>query len=476
MEKAEMIRFMKRSIWEVVVLIALFVIAFLGFVLATQKATAFHGVGVLKSSDAFAYVNETITYQIKVYNPSDFDLYNINVTDDLLGFNETIPFMAAGNETGVTYNLKRKVLETDPNPLVNTVNVEAIDSDGVYSTASTQAKTTILVRLIKLEKMGPEFAHEGDTIKYTIVITSLADSPITDVTVQDEVLGFGWQGDLSAGESDTFNLTYCVPTGAEDPLMNKVTAFAKVDNSTVYAEASWSVDILHPKLEVNKKVTPTKVCLGDNFTYTISVTNAGDAELFNLTLTDSIYGPAPNEIIPTSLKPNESFEWSFNATLNEWGCWVRNVATASGVDILGKNVTASSSAIVFIKPPFYPRGIGYWKTHPKAWPVDQIGIGNLAYTKEEALSILWEASAKDATKMLAAQLIAAKLNRLSGACPNFTYCGKSVNIDDTIEEADDFLIEFPIGSDPKGDDRLTALYLKSILDAYNNLRCICTCN
>jgi hypothetical protein len=107
--------------------------------------------------------------------------------------------------------------------------------------------------------------------------------------------------------------------------------------------------------------------------------------------------------------------------------------------------------------------------------VDQIEIGNVTYTKEEALRILWAANAKDATKMLAAQLIAAKLNRLSGACPNFTYRGESVDIDDITEEADDFLIEFPIGSNPKGDERLTALCLKDILDAYNNLRCLCTC-
>lgn len=79
----------------------MFTIASFSFGLATQKATNFHGVGVLKSADAFAYVNDTVTYQIKVYNPSDFDLYNINVTDNLLGFNETIHFMAAGSGTSL---------------------------------------------------------------------------------------------------------------------------------------------------------------------------------------------------------------------------------------------------------------------------------------------------------------------------------------------------------------------------------------
>jgi len=46
----------------------------------------------------------------------------------MLGLSETIPFMAARNMTGITYTFQREVLETDPNPLVNTVTVEAVDS------------------------------------------------------------------------------------------------------------------------------------------------------------------------------------------------------------------------------------------------------------------------------------------------------------------------------------------------------------
>lgn len=84
---------------------------------------------------------------------------------------------------------------------------------------------------------------------------------------------------------------------------------------------------------------------------------------------------------------------------------------------------------------------------------------------------MWEANAKDATRMLAAQLIAAKLNRLSGASPCFYYCEKQVNIDDVISNADAFLTEHPIGSNPQGEDRQTALRLKDILDAYNNIKC-----
>ncbi|MEM1589444.1 MAG: hypothetical protein QW175_03390 [Candidatus Bathyarchaeia archaeon] len=322
---------------------------------------------MLKSADTYAYVGDLVTYQIKVYNPSDHDLYNINVTDPMLGLNATIPFMAARNITGVTYTLQREVLETDPNPLVNTVYVEAIDSTGVRSSASTQAITTTAKRIISISKIGPETAYESERITYTITVNNTANFTITNVVVEDEMLGFSWKGDLDSGEVNIFNLTYTIPCCyCKENLTNTVSVKAEVNETFIYAEASWTTKIL---------------CR-----------------------------------------------------------WLTH-------------------------------SIGYWKNHPEKWPTDEIEIGNITYTKEEALRILWEANARDATRMLAAQLIAAKLNRLSGASPCFYYCGKQVNIDDVIFDADAFLTENPIGSNPQGEDRQTALILKDILDAYNDIKC-----
>lgn len=341
--------------------------ASLAYAFSSQLHPRFHGVGVLKSADAYAYVGDFVTYQIKVYNPSDYDLYNINVTDSMLGLNETIPFMAARNITGITYTFHREVLETDPNPLINTVTVEAIDAAGFHSSASTQAITTIATRIISISKVGPETAYEGERITYTITVNNTGNFSISDVVVEDEMLGFSWKGDLNSGEVNIFNLTYTIPRFyCKENLTNIVTVKAQANETFIYAEASWTTKILHK--------------------------------------------------------------------------WLTH-------------------------------SIGYWKNHPEKWPTDQIEIGNITYTKEEAIQILREASAKDATKMLAAQLIAAKLNRLNGASPYFYYFGKQINIDEIISDADAFLTDHPIESNPQGEDRQTALHLKDMLDAYNNKDC-----
>ena len=434
--------------------------------LSNQLESGAHGVGLLKIADAFAYIGDSVTYQIKVYNPSEFDLFNINVSDPMLDLEETIPFLAAGNTTGVTFVLQREVLNTDPNPLVNTVSVEAVDSEGAYSTASTQAVTAIAEKWLELTKTGPEFAHIGDAVTYTIVVENVGESDLANVTVNDEMLGFGWMGDLAVAESNVFTVTYVVPRKASDPLTNVVTAYAEANGTEVYAESEWSVDILHPRLTVKKMVEPHEVSPEQNVTFTIAVNNTGDADLYNLTLTDSMYGDAPAELIPEMLAPGESFMWSFNATVNSY-CFV-NKAKATGVDALGKKVCDGDKVNVYVKPPVCPRSKGYWKNHPEAWTCEEVEVGNVTYSRTEAIKILKGANSKDATCMLSAQLIAAKLNRKRGATSVFMYGYKEVNVDTVIVNVNVFLGRYPLGMNPQGNARQEALSLKDLLDAYNS--------
>jgi hypothetical protein len=105
---------------------------------------------------------------------------------------------------------------------------------------------------------------------------------------------------------------------------------------------------------------------------------------------------------------------------------------------------------------------GYWKTHPRAWPVDEITIGGITYSKEEAIETLWMPDG-DKTITMFRGLVPAKLNILIGNDPT---C-----IDDTIAEADEWMATYgPVGSGISGDSEEWAkgepLYNK--LDDYNN--------
>ena len=110
-----------------------------------------------------------------------------------------------------------------------------------------------------------------------------------------------------------------------------------------------------------------------------------------------------------------------------------------------------------------PRTPGYWKNHPEAWQMQTVTIGGVEYSQAEAIDLLGS-NAKDATYKLASHLIAAELNAASAFYG--TYNPNTVR--SYINQANAFLTEHPLGSNPQGADRNYALALKDWLDTFNN--------
>ena len=109
--------------------------------------------------------------------------------------------------------------------------------------------------------------------------------------------------------------------------------------------------------------------------------------------------------------------------------------------------------------------IGYWKNHPEAWPVQTITLGNVTYTKAQAIAILGQASRGDKSIDLAKQLIGAKLNVIVG---NNASC-----ISSTITAADNWLRQYPVGSNVASSSSAwtsSGGALHQTLDDYNNGR------
>jgi hypothetical protein len=82
--------------------------------------------------------------------------------------------------------------------------------------------------------------------------------------------------------------------------------------------------------------------------------------------------------------------------------------------------------------------IGYWKTHPEAWPVSSITIGGVVYTRDQAIVLLSTPSRGDKSIDLFKQLVASKLNVIVGNNPSCIY--------QTIASADAWMAAHPPGS------------------------------
>lgn len=101
-----------------------------------------------------------------------------------------------------------------------------------------------------------------------------------------------------------------------------------------------------------------------------------------------------------------------------------------------------------------PRGIGFWRSHPEAWPVPTLTVGGETYDRDAAMSILSAPVRGDVTVLLFKDVVAARLNVLAGG---------ERGVEAAIAAADAYLARHPVFSRPGGRDRAEGLALKDAL-------------
>jgi hypothetical protein len=101
----------------------------------------------------------------------------------------------------------------------------------------------------------------------------------------------------------------------------------------------------------------------------------------------------------------------------------------------------------------------YWRNHPESWPVEQLTIGDVVYSKMEILRLL-ELSPPDFYLIrLAQQLPAAQLNIFKGANPE--------DIEPVINAVNEWFLQHPLGSPVEDDQSKTLTDLSDSLESYN---------
>jgi len=110
---------------------------------------------------------------------------------------------------------------------------------------------------------------------------------------------------------------------------------------------------------------------------------------------------------------------------------------------------------------FCQQELDWWVDNVDAWPVDRLTVG-AEELDEQALIELLDLGGGDFATKLAKELVATKFNLAEGSEPWIL---------PQVEAADEFLVEFPPGSDPKGPDASEAKALRKQLIRYNDSDC-----
>jgi uncharacterized repeat protein (TIGR01451 family) len=185
------------------------------------------------------------------------------------------------------------------------------------------------VPCIDITKTGAVEALRGENITYELTVSNCGAVGLTNVTVNDTLLGLYDIPDLAVGASYTFNATYEVGNDAPDPLVNIATASGWYNTTQVTDPDSHSVDIVevaNPCINITK-TGPAEALKGENITYEFTVSNCGNVGLTNVTVNDT---PLGSYNIP-DLAVGASY--TFNATYTVPGGapdTLVNNATASG--------------------------------------------------------------------------------------------------------------------------------------------------
>jgi uncharacterized repeat protein (TIGR01451 family)/LPXTG-motif cell wall-anchored protein len=345
-------------------------------------------LSITKSGPATVANGGTITYTVTLHNSGNSAASGVIVTDNL---DDSLQNVSASSDQGTCSVGPNPANQSDQNFV--TCNVGTVDTGssvtitikgttlaGVCPSIANQASfvtsggegpggtsnivtTTVTGCVppsppgigIQLVKSGPSLAHVGDTITYTFAVSLATATPLGNITLTDPICnaaptlvskaGGNQDAILESGETWNYTCTHVVTATDPDPLPNTATVTGTAsDGRQTSAQASHTVDIIHPAIRIVKTASPTSVTPGDTVTYTYKVTNTGDVTLTDVKVTDDKLGDVCT-IGTLDVGQTKTCTKKFVTPAN-LAAPIDNVGTATGRDPTGVNVEDVDTATV----------------------------------------------------------------------------------------------------------------------------------
>src|SRR5690625_4430957 len=284
-------------------------------------------------SDGPYGLGDTIEYTITATNTGDVDLYNVVISDPQLNpSSETCSVLAPTDSCVLsgTYTVTQD--DVDAGEVHNAATVDAEDPSGSNVPGEDEVTTPVAQNPgIELDKQvtsaGP---YEVDAdIEYGFTVTNTGDVTLTDVVVNDPLLG----GTVSCSPatlapSDTASCgpeTYTITQADVDNggVTNTATVTGKDPNDNDVTDSdSTSTELdRDPAIELVKEVISAgDYGLDDEIEYRITATNTGNVTLFDVEISDPLLGALdcdPSQ--PADLAPGEGLvcEGSYTVTQDD---------------------------------------------------------------------------------------------------------------------------------------------------------------
>ncbi|MEP7088659.1 MAG: hypothetical protein ABI776_01020, partial [Nocardioidaceae bacterium] len=228
--------------------------------------------------------------------------------------------LAVGASASITYSVTVHDPDTGDKLLVNTATSTAAGSSCPPDApvAACSADVDVLVPALSITKTADTATVvAGSAVHYTVTVANTGQTAYAPATVTDSLVGvlddatfagasatsgtvayaagtLTWSGGLALGATATitYTVTTDLPATGDRTLTNAVLSDSPGSDCVTGSEShcTTSVSVLVPALVVTKTPDASEVVAGGTLGYTISATNAGQADYSAATLSDSLAG------------------------------------------------------------------------------------------------------------------------------------------------------------------------------------------
>ncbi|WP_406639674.1 hypothetical protein [Amycolatopsis sp. WGS_07] len=286
---------------------------------------------------------DQVTWKVTVRNTGDSPLNPVDVTDDANP--------ACSRSFGVLTPGTQQAYSCTANPgqtTTNTVTATGTDGTGRPVTAKSSATVTVIhPGLAVTAAASPAQVREGDRVTFTVTVRNSGDVPLDDVAVADDsVPGCVRKFDtLAPNAVETYKCEQLAPA---DDVTNTVVATGKDQlGATQRVTADARVDVVHPALTATVVAAPDQVREGDRVTFTVTVSNTGDAEFRDVVVADDRVAECARTLGSLSAQGKQTFTCTTVAGAQGF----TNDLAVTGTDPTGRAVTAKASAAFTVQHP-----------------------------------------------------------------------------------------------------------------------------
>ena len=255
-------------------------------------------------------LGDTLTYTVTVENSGDESVSNVVVSDPMLTPNSvTCSTLAVGETCVLTGTHIVTQAEADAGEVVNTASVisdeitDPVDSNTVTTPVEQDPAVTNVKSDAALDTDADNNGEisEGDTVEFVVTVTNTGNVTLKNVVVEDAMLTPSTETCTTLAVGDTCVLTGTYVVTAADVAAGEIINTASVTSdeiTTAVPSNTVTTPILAPALGLAKAVSANadedgngEVSEGDTLTYTVTMSNTGDAALTNVVVNDSLITP-----------------------------------------------------------------------------------------------------------------------------------------------------------------------------------------